>query len=90
MQDIQIGKGHGHAWNQVKIDNKWYNVDATWDAGNLETIGYWKYALLDDKTFKESHGEFQRFYTKTFQCTDQDNRIIVPDSHCKKNEGGSR
>jgi len=21
----------GHAWNQVKVDGKWYNIDVTWD-----------------------------------------------------------
>lgn len=28
----------GHAWNVVKIDGVWYNVDATW--GDQEYIGY--------------------------------------------------
>ncbi|GAA0789637.1 immunoglobulin-like domain-containing protein [Hathewaya limosa] len=23
--------GLGHAWNMVKLDNEWYNLDATWD-----------------------------------------------------------
>ncbi|GAA0789635.1 hypothetical protein GCM10008909_25630 [Hathewaya limosa] len=23
--------GGGHAWNMVKLDNEWYNLDATWD-----------------------------------------------------------
>lgn len=26
-----VGKGELHAWNQVCLDGKWYNVDATWD-----------------------------------------------------------
>lgn len=25
------GSWGGHAWNQVRIDGKWYNVDVTWD-----------------------------------------------------------
>ena len=32
MADNDSGKGaQGHAWNQVKIDGSWYNVDVTWD-----------------------------------------------------------
>ena len=31
----------GHAWNVVKIDEKWYNVDATWDdPGEEKDIQY--------------------------------------------------
>lgn len=24
-------KGDAHAWNQVKVEGKWYNIDVTWD-----------------------------------------------------------
>ncbi len=36
-----LGCSDGHIWNQVKIDGKWYNIDATWgDAYNFfETNG---------------------------------------------------
>ncbi len=27
-----IGNGGGHAWNIVRLDGKYYNLDATWDA----------------------------------------------------------
>ena len=26
-----VAGGGGHAWNQVKVDGKWYNIDVTWD-----------------------------------------------------------
>jgi len=29
-------KGQGHAWNIVKIDGKYYNLDSTWDAGRSQ------------------------------------------------------
>lgn len=28
-----ISSGQGHAWNIVELDGKFYNLDATWDAG---------------------------------------------------------
>lgn len=80
---------HGHAWNQVKIDGKWYNVDSTWDAGNLQTVGYWRYALLDDKTFKRSHAAFPKIYTKHYPCTDPTNQLLVPGKRSERN-GGAR
>ena len=30
---VGTGNGGAHAWNIVKIDGKYYNLDATWDAG---------------------------------------------------------
>lgn len=38
--------GGGHAWNIVKLDGKWYHVDATWDAGRATP----SYYLLPDFT----------------------------------------
>ena len=42
-----------HAWNAVKINNNWYLLDATWDAGN----GFFskKYFLADPSVFQENH-----------------------------------
>ncbi|WP_050779101.1 transglutaminase domain-containing protein [Lyngbya sp. PCC 8106] len=34
--------GEGHAWNGVKINGKWYLVDATWDTGYLNGSEYIK------------------------------------------------
>ncbi|WP_343749841.1 immunoglobulin-like domain-containing protein, partial [Hathewaya limosa] len=32
-------KGGGHAWNMVKLDNEWYNLDATWDDPVSDRVG---------------------------------------------------
>lgn len=32
-----VPRGWNHAWNGVKIDGKWYLLDATWAAGNTDT-----------------------------------------------------
>lgn len=89
IEGFPNGNGHGHAWNQVKIDGKWYNVDSTWDAGNLSSIGYWKYALVDDKNFKRSHGRYERISGKHYPCKDPTNQIIIPGSVSAR-EGDAR
>lgn len=35
-----------HAWNQVKIDGEWYNVDATWDDPKNNTTGAANHGFL--------------------------------------------
>ena len=37
-------KGGGHAWNQIKVDDKWYYIDCTWDdpvGGGYECYTYY-------------------------------------------------
>lgn len=43
-----------HSWNQVKIDNKWFNVDLALDIPNIKKKKT-EYCLLDDEDFSESH-----------------------------------
>ncbi len=49
------GGGGGHAWNIVKIGDKWYCLDSTWDAGERLRYGY-RYFLKTEATF----GDHQR------------------------------
>ena len=63
-----FGKGVGHAgaepeahaWNQVKIDGQWYNVDVTWDDPivtidtNESNLSY-QYFLVPDSVFYANH-----------------------------------
>ena len=49
-----------HAWNAVRINNKWYLVDVTWNAGYLEYYSYIKrystdYLFLDSRAFLYTH-----------------------------------
>lgn len=45
-------KGGGHAWNIVKLDGKWYHVDATWDAG-VSTPAYYLLPGFNDHTLDD-------------------------------------
>ena len=51
------GEALSHAWNKVKIDNKWYNVDSTWDDAKIPGSSnvYYHYFLLGDPTFEKDH-----------------------------------
>jgi len=55
-----IDSGPDHDWNAVKINNKWYLVDVTWDAGHLYRRIFIKkyttnYLFLDSRPFMYSH-----------------------------------
>lgn len=51
-----------HAWNQVKIDGKWYNVDVTWDdpvnldkAFDDHKFNRYSYFLISDELMNKDH-----------------------------------
>lgn len=56
----------GHAWNQVQIDGKWYNVDATWDASMVQRSGDIAFMLRGDDTF--NHNEYSIETKNTHTC----------------------
>lgn len=61
--DNGSGNGYqGHAWNQVKIDGVWYNVDTTWDDPtykgkdpNDHSGNSYGYFLISDATIETKH-----------------------------------
>ena len=46
-----------HMWNAVKLDDNWYNVDATWDDDDAENETYDRYTYfnVDDAVFSLDH-----------------------------------
>lgn len=52
-----------HAWMKVKIGNKWYNADPTWDANHAGKP--YEYCLKSDREFK-NHNE-DRAYNPTYK-----------------------
>lgn len=55
------GKTENHAWNYVKLNEKWYAVDVTWDDpiiignGKLSNQSKYQYFLKGEKTMSKNH-----------------------------------
>ena len=61
-------KGENHAWNQVKVDGDWYNIDVTWaDTDEGDDIRR-AYFLCDDNDFVITHEADKKFLTP-MECT---------------------
>ncbi|PGT90032.1 S-layer protein [Bacillus thuringiensis] len=54
---IVVGNGNRHAWNMVKIDNKWYHLDTTWDDPIPDKQGrvVYNYFNLSDEQISKDH-----------------------------------
>ncbi|WP_100403609.1 transglutaminase domain-containing protein [Bacillus sp. FJAT-42315] len=52
-----VGGGENHAWNKVKINGAWYNVDATWNDPVPNQKGYIGdgYFLISDRQLAKDH-----------------------------------
>ena len=54
------GHTESHAWNQIKVDGKWYNIDVTWDDPVAEgDLGFdnarYTYFLVPDSIIDTNH-----------------------------------
>lgn len=47
-----LSKECGHAWNQIKLDEEWYNIDVTWDWNSIFKNGKSYWLLKGDKQFE--------------------------------------
>ena len=75
--------GTAHAWNNVKLDGEWYDVDVTWDDtdGDIEFPVYYYFNLPHDK-LSESHtasplyGEISLF---EYENTEYNFNVFTPE-----------
>ena len=69
-----VGYARGsHAWNQVKVDGKWYNIDVTWNDPDCEYnekghyyCGCYQYFLISNELMEKSHTP----RSKVHECND--------------------
>ena len=61
--------GGPHAWNIVKIQGKWYCLDATWDDPSDSLV--YDYFLVGTKTFNKDH-KTDNYYAKKYKLASSD------------------
>lgn len=54
-------KDTSHAWNQIKIDGRWYHADLTGDQRDIKNGRSLKYCLKSDKFLKENGYIIERY-----------------------------
>ena len=72
------GETESHAWNCVKLNNIWYEVDVTWDdpiviGGNGRATNEMKY-----KYFLKGTNSFDKDHTLEYQFSDQGRKFAYP------------
>ncbi len=74
---------YAHAFNQVKIDGVWYNVDLTWDRDRIVEGKLPQYFLKNDVDFKkiESKGSNGKYTVDRYHIPDDWNKF----DKCDKN-----
>lgn len=81
--------GGAHCWNQVKLDNDWYNCDFTFDQPRVARNCNTKYLLKSDKGFKGHDRLIKSYYQIKQEHKDRLNTPPEYDEHnleqCEKN-----
>lgn len=60
--------GDGHAWNQIKLDGVWYNIDLTWASDNINASFLPFYMLKNDKDFGHKTFDTQVIKASLEEC----------------------
>jgi Uncharacterized protein involved in cytokinesis, contains TGc (transglutaminase/protease-like) domain len=67
-----------HMWNVVKLEDKWYNLDITWDDRGGDSISY-EYFLKSDEDFKD-HTRSPKYNSSNFGIIIADKSYKSPSS----------
>ncbi len=82
-------KGENHAWNQVKIEGDWYNIDVTWDDAGRGEEPKRVYFLCNDEDFGKTHRE-DGYYLKPFECSEISQNYYVKEGFYARNTGDAK
>ena len=63
-----VAKNRNHGWNIVRLDGKYYNLDATWDADLAQRNRPYEYFLLSETDF-ENHTRKAAYEEEPFVST---------------------
>lgn len=77
--------GGGHAWNLVKLNNKWYHVDTTWDdpvSAEGKPMLRYNYFLINDEQMSSDHTWLRKLYP---ECKDKDMMYRLYEGHIIEN-----
>lgn len=59
-----------HAWNQIKLDGQWYNMDLTWDRDRIVNGEEPQYSLQSDKDFNTQKHPYYAEECKQEKCNE--------------------
>lgn len=84
-----FSKDQGHMWNKVKIENEWYNVDATWD--DDDSYVFHTYFNVSDKMIAIDHNIHPDYSELSIEQLEkfEDFNISLPDCTSLKNNYGT-
>lgn len=72
---VASSESMNHIWNVVRVNGKWYHVDATWDDPLPDKYGlaYHNYVLLSDtamQTYRGGSSQNHHSWTCSYTCSD--------------------
>lgn len=71
---VGMSKNSGHMWNQVKINDKWYHLDVTWDDSATESdvlYSRYNYFNLTDALVEVNHKIGKNYSEMVCEYTDE-------------------
>lgn len=71
---VGMSKNSGHMWNQVKINDNWYHLDATWDDSPSESevlYSRYNYFNLTDEMVEVNHKIGKNYSEMEYEYTDE-------------------